>query len=180
MSGLTRVINDTTETHQLARDLVNGAQSEILMLFSAENGFRRILEAGNGQFILEAARRGVIVTVLAPMDQFVRKDAEKLEKQNENISIRSIKPYNSSISRPFTTIIVDKKHSLAIELKDDSKLKVEEAIGQAIYSTSKRTVEDSIFKFDIVLQLFQYEDESIKRWLSDAVKIVNDNKHGMN
>jgi len=75
---------------------------------------------------------------------------------------------------------VDKKHSLAIEIKDDSKSKVEEAIGQAIYSTSKRTVEDSIFKFDIVLQLFQFEDESIKRWLDDALKIVEDNKHGMN
>ena len=71
--------------------------------------------------------------------------------------------YNSSNSRPFTTIVVDKKHSLAMEIKDDSKSKVEEAIGQAIYSTSKRTVEDSIFKFDIVLQLFQFEDESIKR-----------------
>jgi len=44
--------------------------------------------------------------------------------------------------------------------------------------TSKRTVEDSIFKFDIVLRLFQDEDESIKRWLTDAVKIVDDNKHG--
>jgi predicted transcriptional regulator len=75
---------------------------------------------------------------------------------------------------------VDKKHSLAMEIKDDSKSKVEEAIGQAIYSTSKRTVEDSIFKFDIVLQLFQFEDESIKRWLDDALKIVEDNKHGMN
>lgn len=67
-----------------------------------------------------------------------------------------------------------------MEIKDDSKSKVEEAIGQAIYSTSKRTVEDSIFKFDIVLQLFQFEDESIKRWLDDALKIVEDNKHGMN
>ena len=67
-----------------------------------------------------------------------------------------------------------------MEIKDDSKSKVEEAIGQAIYSTSKRTVEDSIFKFDTVLQLFQFEDESIKRWLDDALKIVEDNKHGMN
>ena len=67
-----------------------------------------------------------------------------------------------------------------MEIKDDSKSKVEELIGQAIYSTSKRTVEDSIFKFDIVLQLFQFEDESIKRWLDDALKIVEDNKHGMN
>ena len=63
-----------------------------------------------------------------------------------------------------------------MELKDDSKLKIEDAIGQAIYSTSKRTVEDSIFKFDIVLRLFQDEDESIKRWLTDALKIVDDTK----
>ena len=129
---------------------MNGAQSEILMLFSAENGFRRILEAGNDQFILEAASRGVIVTVLAPMNEFIKNEARKLEAQNENISIRSIKPYSSSNSRPFTTIVVDKKHSLAIELKDNWKLKVEDAIGQAIYSTSKRIVEDSIFKFDVL------------------------------
>lgn len=176
MSELTRIINDTNEAHQLARDLVNGAQDEILMFFSAENGFRRILVAGNDQLLLEAARRGVSVTVLAHMNESLKKVAEKLEKQNRNISIRSIKPYTSSISRPFTTIVVDKMHSLAMELKDDSKLKIEDAIGQAIYSTSKRTVEDSIFKFDIVSQLFQDEDDSIKRWLTDALKIVNDTK----
>jgi hypothetical protein len=43
MSVITRIINDTNETHQLARDLVNGARSEILILFSAANGFKRIL-----------------------------------------------------------------------------------------------------------------------------------------
>ena len=178
MSELTRIINDTNEAHQLARDLVNGAQSEILMLFSAENGFKRILVAGNDQLLLGAARRGVSVTVLAHMNETLKKVAEKLEKQNGNISIRSIKPYTSSISRPFTTIVVDKKHSLTMELKDDSKLKIEDAIGQAIYSTSKSTVEDPIFKFDIVSRLFEDENESIKRWLDDALKIVDDNKHG--
>jgi hypothetical protein len=44
------------------------------------------------------------------MNESLKKVAEKLEKQNGNISIRSIKPYTSSISRPFTTIVVDKKH----------------------------------------------------------------------
>jgi len=58
--------------------------------------------------------------------------------------------------------------------------KIEDAIGQAIYSTRKRTVEDSIFRFDVVLKLFQDENESIKRWLSEAVKIVHDNKHAIN
>jgi hypothetical protein len=29
-----------------------------------------------------------------------------------------------------------------------------------------------------VTRLFQDENESIKRWLDDALKIVDDNKHG--
>jgi two-component system sensor histidine kinase VicK len=180
LSGVTRIINDTYETHQLARKLIEEAQKEILVLFSSVNGFKRQFEAKNDQLVLEAARRGVKVTVLAPLNEFIKNQAEQLEKQNENIRITGVKPYISSFSRPFTTIVVDKKHVLAIELKDDSREKVEDAIGQAIYSTSKRTVEDSIFKFDIVLQLFQDEDESIKKWLVDALKIVDDNKHGMN
>ncbi len=180
VSGMTRIIDNTYETHRLARELIEKAQNEILVLFSSVNGFKRQFEAKNDQLVLEAALRGVNVTALAPMNEFMKNQAEKLEKQNENIRITSVKPYISSSSRPFTTILVDKKHVLAIELKDDSKEKVEDAIGQAIYSTSKRTIEDSIFKFDIVMQLFQDEDESIKKWLVDALKIVDDNKHGMN
>jgi len=173
----TRIIYDTGETHQLARDLIKEAQSEVLVLFSSENSFKRQFKAKNDQLVLEAARRGIIVTVLAPMDESMRNEAEKLEEQNKNLIMRNIRSYSTSLGRPFTSIVVDKKHSLAIELKDDSRLTVEDAIGQAIYSTSKRTVEDSIFRFDVVLKLFQDENESIKRWLSEAVKIVHDNKH---
>jgi hypothetical protein len=81
MSESTRIIKDAYEAHQLARHLVNGAKSEILMLFSAENGFRRILVAENDQLLLEAARRGVSVTVLAYMNESLKQVAEKLEKQ---------------------------------------------------------------------------------------------------
>lgn len=81
MSDVTRIINDTNETHQLARDPVNGAQSEVLMLFSAENGFKRILEAGNDQLILAAARRGVIVTLLAPMNESRRMKQKNLKNR---------------------------------------------------------------------------------------------------
>lgn len=84
------------------------------------------------------------------------------------------------IDHPFNTIIVDKKHSLVIGINDDSKLTVEEAIGQAIYSTNKRAVEDSIFRFNIILRDFEDESESIKRWLADAVKIADECRHEMN
>jgi hypothetical protein len=180
VSDVTRIIDDTYETHRLARELIEEAQNEILVLFSSVNAFKRQFDAKNDQLVIEAARRGVNVTVLTPMNEFMKNQAEKLENQNGNISIKKIKPYMSSFSRPFTTVLVDRKHVLAIELIDDSKEKVEDAIGQAIYSTSQRTVEDSIFKLDIVLRLFQDEDESIKRWLSDALKIRDDIKHEVN
>jgi hypothetical protein len=51
---VTGIIEDATEIHQLARNLVNGTWSEIVMLFSAENRFKIILEVGNDQLILEA------------------------------------------------------------------------------------------------------------------------------
>ena len=54
------------------------------------------------------------ITLLAPMNESMKIEAENLEKQNGNISIKSIKPYSSSIKRPYTTFVVDKKHSLAI------------------------------------------------------------------
>lgn len=174
MSEVTRIISDPHETHLLALKLIEEAQNEILVLFSTENGIRRQFEAKNDQYVLEAAHRGVIVIVLSPMDGFVKRRAEELEKQNENISIRNIKPLTS---RPFTTIIVDNKHSLAIELVDDSKSGVEEAIGQAIYSTTKRSVDDSTFRFNSVSQLFQDEGDSIKRWVDEALKMVNEHRH---
>ena len=94
MSDVTRIINDTSETHQLARDLVKDAQSEILLLFSAENGFRRTLEAGNGQFLLEAATRGVIVTVLAPIMNLSRM---KQESSKHRMGIYRLEVLNRTI-----------------------------------------------------------------------------------
>jgi sugar-specific transcriptional regulator TrmB len=173
MSEVTRIITNPHEARRLALKLIEEAQDEILVLFSSENSIRRQFEAKNDQYVLEAARRGVVVTVVSPMDGFVKKRAEVLEKQNENISIRSIKPLSS---RPFHTIIVDNKHSLTIELVDDSKSRVEEAIGQATYSTTKRSIDDSIFRFNSVLQLFQDEGDSIKKWLDVASKMVKERK----
>lgn len=73
------------------------------MLFSAENGFKNI-GGRNDQLILEAAHHGVVVTLLAPMDQFVKKVQKNLKTRNGNISIKSIKPYSSSINRKNTPI----------------------------------------------------------------------------
>jgi hypothetical protein len=56
--------------------------------------------------------------------------AEDLEKQSTNIQIRRIAPSSPST---ITVLILDRKFSFTVELKDFSKLVVEEAIGTSTY-----------------------------------------------
>jgi two-component system, OmpR family, sensor histidine kinase VicK len=59
------------------------------------------------------------------------------KKSRGGISIRYIQPH---LQTKASIMIVDKKHSLAIELKDDKKTTSIEAIGLATYSNSQSTV----------------------------------------
>jgi two-component system, OmpR family, sensor histidine kinase VicK len=62
---------------------------------------------------------------------------EKSQQPDDNIGIRYIQPH---LQTKTTIIIVDKKNSLAVELKDDTKQTSIEAIGLATYSNSQSTV----------------------------------------
>jgi signal transduction histidine kinase len=88
--------------------------------------------------------RGVKVRILTPEDEQIVETAEKLmmvkkrgQQPHENISIRYIQPH---LQTKVTIIIVDRKYSLAVELKDDTKQTSTEAIGLASYSNSQSTV----------------------------------------
>ena len=59
------------------------------------------------------------------------------QQPHENIGIRYIQPH---LQTKVTILIVDRKYSLAIELKDDTKQISTEAIGLATYSNSQSTV----------------------------------------
>jgi hypothetical protein len=67
--------------------------------------------------------------MMTPMDENVKTIAK--EKQSTNIKIRKIEP---SSRFTITVVIVDRKISLAVELKNDSKSDVSEAIGNTTYS----------------------------------------------
>lgn len=141
--------------------------------------------AGSGQLIVEVANsRNVSVTVLTPMDEVVKKIAKDLEKQSANIQIRSIEPSSRST---ITVLIVDRKSSLVLELKDDSRFAPAEATGNITYSTSQSTVLSyvSMFESFMKLTLLLYEDsqlklndktdelEAMKRYLHEVLKEVD-------
>ncbi len=129
------------------------------MLFSSVNSFMRNVR--NGPLAVEVAnRRNVSVTVLTPMDEAVKKLSKDFEKQNMNIQIQNIEPSSCS---PITVLIVDRKFSLALEVKDDLKSVSEEAVGNVTYSTSRSTVQSYVAMFDSFMKLTKlYEESQLK------------------
>jgi two-component system, OmpR family, sensor histidine kinase VicK len=137
------IIQDPVEIQKVGFKLAQTAKEEILIMYSTANAFHRQEFAGGIQLLKEAAiQRGVKVRILTPEDELIVETARKLmivqkETQSENIGIRYIQPH---LQTKATILIVDKKYSLVIELKDDTKQTSIEAIGLATYSNSHSTV----------------------------------------
>jgi len=137
------IIQDPVEIQKHGFRLIQQAIKEILVMYSTANAFHRQESAGAIQLLKEAAmQRGVRVRILTPEDQLTLETERILmilqkEAQTENIGIRYIQPHLQTM---VTILIADKKYSLTVELKDDSKQTSTGAIGLATYSDSPSTV----------------------------------------
>jgi hypothetical protein len=151
------ILYDGGEALKLAHKLIRSSEKEILVVLSSTNVFLRQVRAGSVDIVLEAAARNVVTTVLTPMDENVKILVQQLENQSKNIRVREIEP---SSHLPITALIVDRKHSLAVELRDDSKRNSAESAGIASYSTSKSTVMSYVSMFESLMRLTELYEES--------------------
>src|SRR5215467_1881611 len=137
------MIQDPVEIQKLTFSLIQTAKEEILVMFSTANSFHRQEQLGGIQLLKEAAmERGVKIRILTPEDELILESARNMLQQEshqsyENIGIKYIQPH---LQTKVSILIVDKKYSLAIDLKDDTKQTSIEAIGLATYSRSQSTV----------------------------------------
>ena len=153
------IIHDTNEAQQLAQKLVSAAKKEVLVILSSSNAFIRQVNAGSDKLVIKVAKsRSVDVVILTPMNEAVKIMAKDLERQSTNIQVLAMEPSSSRFN--ITVLIVDKKISLATELKDDSKSLPQEAIGASIYSTSRSTVLSYISMFESFLKLTELYEKS--------------------
>jgi two-component system, OmpR family, sensor histidine kinase VicK len=150
-------IRDPIEVQLLGLDLVKVATHEILVIFSTANAFHRQEHAGAMELFKEATEeRHVKIRILTPMDDIIKKKAQKFKEQEHQIDIRNI---DYPLQTKVTTLLVDRKFSLTVELKDDTKETSYEAIGLATYSNSKPTVLSYLSIFDTLWnQVDLYEE----------------------
>ena len=94
-----------------------------------------------------------------PINKLIEKDLYDL-KQQDNITVRLIGQISDTQA---TFLIVDRKASLVIEIKDDTKTTLAEAIGLSTYSNSKAGVLSYVAIFETMwkqTELYQQIKES--------------------
>lgn len=161
-----QVMHEPSEIQELGVKLVKSAQDEILIIFSTANAFHRQIRVGGFQ-LLKMVRDNnsrVKIRISTPFDKDITQTAKKL-RDELLIDIRDIK---ESFRIKSTIVIVDRKFALYVELKDDTKDNSNEAMGLAIYSSSRSTVLsyvtifESIWKQGELHEQLSYLQEQIK------------------
>jgi signal transduction histidine kinase len=144
------IIQNPVEIQKAIFNLLKAAEEEILVIFSSANAFHRQEYLGASQFLKDSTnQRGVKVRILTPSDdliietsrrwteQLIQQEQKQRSSKQQKIDIRFIEPY---LQTRVSILIVDRKFSLVVELKDDDAQKFYEAMGLATYSNSKPTV----------------------------------------
>jgi hypothetical protein len=139
-------IRDPAKTRLLVIDLMRSAIYEIAILFSTKNSF---IMAEREKFLDElgrASERGIKVKILVMRDRMVKEISEsKLRAPHEAIQVNYLQQF---LPTKITTIIIDQSRSLTIEVNDDTKESLQEAIGLSTYSNSESTVFSNASMFE--------------------------------
>lgn len=138
----TRLIKNSRQAKQHLIETVQKASKEILILFPSLNAVKREVVMGFMDILKQKSVENIQIKILSPVNKIVKEviysdDTNNQDLTVKNIVCREIQKQKDLIS---TIIIVDRKYVLATELKDDSKLSFEDAVGVTTFSTSQPTV----------------------------------------
>ncbi|MDW3627054.1 MAG: ATP-binding protein [Nitrososphaeraceae archaeon] len=134
-----RVINNPEEALKTADQLIKTAKNEILLLFSSANAlFRRLIRADGLTTMRELiqAQKEIKIRILTPFDEKISDLVNDLKKFS-NIEVKFLaEPLHLKV----TIAVVDRSHSMAVELVNDDVDNSIDAMGLSTYSNSKSTV----------------------------------------
>ena len=132
-----QVIHDPVKIQNIGYEIGRAAKDEILMIYSSASAFHRQKKLGAIQSLREIVEeKGVKARILTPKGEVIDETIRKL-RQYQKIEVRYIEP---GLQTNVTIVVVDRKSSLVVELKNDEKESSYEAMGFGTYSNRKTTV----------------------------------------
>lgn len=135
-----KVLEDPVQIMTIGQEIGMGAKNEILIVYSSSNAFHRQEKLGTIQTLTELVEKEgsrVKARILTPQGQQIEETVRNLRAQCRNIEVRYIEP---GLQTYVTIFVVDRKSSLVVELKDDSRKSSYEAMGLGMFSNRKATV----------------------------------------
>jgi two-component system, OmpR family, sensor histidine kinase VicK len=134
------VIPSSGKAQEIYLNAVKEATAEILWIFPTANAFTRQDKIGAIPLAKKAAQeRNVKIRILMPLSSSIEQKIHKL-KENRPDNMIDVKYIEQMTETKATILVVDRKASLVMELRDDLKSTFVEAIGLSTYSNSKAGV----------------------------------------
>jgi len=169
--NLIKVIQDVSRARSLYLNLLKQATGEIMLMIPTPNGLDRFNKMGGVQILKDkSTNSGVKVRILTPLrrtlpmgESNVLREFASIGKRR-NFQTKSIEQITGEQPRS-TILVVDRKFSLIMELKDDSKDSFIEAIGRSIYSNST----SSVLSYATIFENLWQQSE-----LYDQIKLANE------
>jgi hypothetical protein len=103
-------------------------------VLSTPNSFKRYEGEGIIELLTRKSDEGIKVRLLLNQNDDIQQSIERLVEAHPRITIRGL---DQTIKTKLTTIMADRELSLVLELKDDTKITGNYAIGFATYSNSE-------------------------------------------
>jgi hypothetical protein len=142
------IIENSKDSIDRAYDISISAKEELLVVFPTLNSFRRNMRTGISMQLLnqEYSRNNVILRILTPVDSQIMQIIEELKKVFFRLDVRALN--ESTESNRVVIVLADRKESIIVETKDDTKDNMYEAAGSSIYSNNKSIVSSYLAIFE--------------------------------
>jgi hypothetical protein len=138
-------IRDPGRVRLLVLGLVNSAIYEVSVLFSTRNSFVLAEREGIIDALEALTDRGVKVRILVMKDKVPNESEAGLGVTRRDVRVNYLQQF---LPTKITTFLIDQAKSLVIEVNDDARDTLQEAVGLATYSNSESTVFSNTSMFE--------------------------------
>jgi two-component system, OmpR family, sensor histidine kinase VicK len=138
------VINDHEKVSQIVVDLAKSAKSEVLLLLPSSKGMVRLDRLRGIDYLINASQKGATINIICPLSEENLDIVKKISHKAPNIRI-----LNGNI-HSYGMLIVDNARLLKVEIRKPNSEIFSEAIGFAIYSNSRHSVDSFKSFFELL------------------------------
>ena len=134
------IIENPKESVDRAYDISISAREELLVAFPTVNSFRRNVHTGMSVQLLkkEYSENDFTLRILTPVDNQIVQIVKELKEVLSQLDIRAIN--ENTESNRVIIVLADRRESLIVEIKDNTKENMYKAAGSSIYSNSNPIV----------------------------------------